>query len=54
MRVQKNKETYLHRQLREFVQNYLDRNYAAANANLTAVVNEKVKMRIKEISKEIQ
>lgn len=40
------KESAIHMNLREFVNNIIEKNYAAANANLTAAVNEKLKARM--------
>lgn len=38
-------------QIRSFVSNVIDKNYAAANKDLKAVVNEKLKKRIERSTK---
>jgi hypothetical protein len=40
------KESAIHVNLREFVNNIIEKNYAAARANLATVVNEKLKVRV--------
>ncbi|MFA5754021.1 MAG: hypothetical protein WC905_01505 [Patescibacteria group bacterium] len=46
------KESISHKYLREFVNSIIEKNYAIANANLNAAMNEKLKARVTTVLQE--